>query len=144
MPHRIDLASFTCPDCGHISTPPDSINTFPSEMELYGELGGEHLPDKESEDVLVETLAQYHYANDFTIESQRVRENGEDDPLLMLKPEINPRIYKKVIKVERSYADVKHQSGTTLSDSDRIVLSCPQCHTTLYEADWTVKRAIRT
>lgn len=127
---RIDVASFECPTCGHKSTPPEEVNAFAHQMENYGAFDGVDVPDKTTENILLQTLNMEHYGNYFTIETVRKPETiGELD----LNPELAPDMYTKVITVERSYAEVTVQSDTMLEDSKHIVLSCPQCHAFLYE-----------
>lgn len=130
---RIDIASFECPDCGHCSTPPESINSIPDQMETYNTIDATHIPDKDTEDIFIQTLEQYHYGNDFIIHAQR-KPTPELPPLLV--SEVEPSAYEKVIKVQRSYCNVKEQSSTILSESNHIVLSCPQCGAQLYEVSW--------
>lgn len=131
--YRIDIARFECPTCGHWSTPPEAINVIPHEMELYNIIDGSDVPDKDTENILVQTLNQYHYGNDFTINP--ILKTGAETPPL-LNPDVDPSAYEKVISVNRSYCEVQYQSSTILDESDHITLGCPQCHALLYEVRW--------
>ena len=134
---RIDVSHFECPGCGHLSTPPEEINTIPHQMETYEEIEAIHVPKPEDEQIFKQTLEQYHYGNDFDI--QPIQKPDADKIIpepLKLKPELAPKLFTKRIQVQRSYAEVKEQSSTLLEESDHIVLSCPQCHQTLYEVNW--------
>ena len=127
---RIDVASFTCPTCGHVCTPPEEVNAFPHQMERYGEFDAVVIPDKTTENILLQTLDMEHYGNNFSITPVR---KPDTEGELNLNPELAPELYTKEITIERSYAEVTVQSDTYLEDSKHIVLSCPQCHAFLYE-----------
>ena len=124
MARSIDIAKFTCPNCSHISTPPEAINAIPHQMEKYevaiaNDLE-EKLKDVKEQAKMIADLKKKHNGNDFSIDCTM------DNPDRKLKD-------KKVIRVQRSYSKVALQSGTVLEESDHIILACPQCNTTLYE-----------
>lgn len=127
---RIDLASFTCSNCGHRSTAPDAVNAFAGQMEerAAAELSpslprGETTIDADTESKIAD-LKQRYKGNDFVVET-RMKPDPDDKTKSVID--------KKIVRFVRSYANVKEQSGSALEDSDHIVLACPQCGAQLYE-----------
>lgn len=119
---RVDIASITCSGCGHISTAPDAINGIPNQMENYGDIDGIHVPDKETEEILRQTLEEQHRGNVFNLLAVRATTTRHSADIS--------------INVVRSYCEVAYQSSTALEESSHIILSCPQCHAQLYEVKW--------
>jgi len=110
---RIDVASFTCPRCAHRSTAPEAINAFAQQMELYEKkAASSDMIDSAAAVLRKQELEGIHPGNTVLIR----REGNED-----------------VTRFERSYAKITLQDKTELSESDHIVLACPQCDTVLYE-----------
>ena len=113
---RIDIAYFTCGNCGHRSTPPDAINAFGNEMEVY-----EKIPLKKENDKLVSALDKNKKKSDV---EKKFKGN---------KVEIKTEGSEDVVRIERSQAKVATQDATELTEAKHVVLSCPECDEILYE-----------
>jgi predicted RNA-binding Zn-ribbon protein involved in translation (DUF1610 family) len=120
---RIDLAFFTCPTCGHRSTPPEAVNGFAQQMEVYEKkpIPTERNPFGEIIALPMDTakvlqrkqqIEQKHRGNTATT----TREGSEE-----------------VTRLARSYSKVAFQDATELTESRHVRLACPECDTVLYE-----------
>ena len=128
---QIDIAWFECSNCGHRSTPPESINATAAQMENYqiiepnvkilreegksDVITKEPAIDKKDEDQYKQDIKDFHTGNNVSIETISDKTT--------------------IIKMERSYAIAEHDK-TELAESDHIVLKCPACSTKLYEVRW--------
>lgn len=118
---RIDIAFFTCPTCGHRSTPPEAVNAFANQMEII-----EKVPlkvEKQGDlDVAISVMDKAKTKSDlekkFKTNTVTIKTEGIED----------------VARLARSYCKVASQDKTELSESKHVTLACPNCDTLLYEA----------
>lgn len=149
MVGRIDVAWFSCPTCGHRSTPPDAINTIPHQMEVIAvvdpEVIAQDKADKaslanDSTPVSVDVVEAIEVTSDDIQTAQTQAETIKSDKEKKMtgnKVSIETTGDNiKRVKVDRSYSKVALQSHTELTESKHIILACPQCNTQLYEVSW--------
>lgn len=115
---RIDIAFFTC-KCGHRSTPPEAINAFAGEMEVYEKIPVIKEKDGKVKSAIDDDKRKKEVEGKCKGNSCHAKIEGEET----------------VLRIARSYCKATHDK-TELAESDHIVLSCPNCDRVLYEVHY--------